>query len=77
MVIINVAKIEDVSWSHVTELEKRASDSKKIIPEPDKSDDPSEGLMNVMRTMYMQGDDDMKRMIAKAWTEGQQKSFTQ
>lgn len=53
MVIINAAKMEDISWSHVTALEKRASDTKKIIPDtPDKSDDPSEGLMNIMRTMY-------------------------
>lgn len=51
MVIINAAKVEEVSWSHVTELEKRASDAKKVIPETDKSEDPSEGLMSIMRTM--------------------------
>lgn len=51
MVIINVAKIDDSNWSHVTEMEKRASDAKKILSETEKSDDPSEGLMNIMRTM--------------------------
>lgn len=52
MVIINAAKAEDFNWSHVTEMEKRASDAKKIVPDTEKSDDPSDGLMNVMRTMY-------------------------
>lgn len=51
-VIINAAKTEDITWSHVTELEKRASDAKKIVPESDKSDDPSDGLMSIMRSMY-------------------------
>jgi calcyclin binding protein len=32
--------------------------------------DPSSGLMDMMKQMYEDGDDDMKRMIAKAWTEG-------
>lgn len=31
------------------------------------------GLMNVMKKMYDSGDADMKRQIAKAWTEGQEK----
>lgn len=51
MIIINVAKIEETSWSHVTELEKRSSDAKKIVPETDKSEDPSDGLMSIMRSM--------------------------
>lgn len=53
MILISVAKIEDVSWSHVTEMERRASDAKKLVPDvSEKSDDPSEGLMNIMRKMY-------------------------
>ena len=27
----------------------------------------------MMKKMYEEGDDDMKRTIAKAWTEGQEK----
>lgn len=38
-------------------------------------DDPSSGLMKIMQKMYETGDPEMKRMIAKAWTEGQEKSF--
>ena len=37
------------------------------------NDDPSSGLMNIMKKMYDTGDPEMKRMIAKAWTEGQEK----
>ena len=35
--------------------------------------DPSAGLMDMMKKMYQEGDDEMKRTIAKAWTEGQDK----
>lgn len=34
--------------------------------------DPTAGLMNMMRKMYETGDPEMKKMIAKAWTEGQE-----
>lgn len=51
MVIISAAKQEQKEWSHVTEIEKRASDSKKLAPESEKSDDPSEGLLNIMKNM--------------------------
>lgn len=49
MVIINVAKTGESSWSHVTELEKKAADSK--APKLDDNADPSEGLMNLMKNM--------------------------
>lgn len=29
--------------------------------------------MNLMKKMYDEGDDDMKRTIAKAWTESREK----
>lgn len=32
------------------------------------------GLMNIMKKMYDSGDPELKRTIAKAWTEGQDKS---
>ena len=51
------------------------SKSKAMEPKPDasKSKDPSAGLMDMMKKMYEEGDDEMKRTIAKAWTEGQDK----
>ena len=44
-------------------------------PKLDAKDDPSAGLMNMMKKLYDDGDDDMKRTIAKAWTEGQGKKM--
>lgn len=38
-------------------------------------DDPTSGLMKIMQSMYESGDSETKRMIAKAWTEGQQKQM--
>ena len=35
--------------------------------------DPSANLMTMMKQMYEDGDDDMKRTIAKAWTESRDK----
>uniref|UniRef100_A0A0G4FVV9 Calcyclin-binding protein n=1 Tax=Chromera velia CCMP2878 TaxID=1169474 RepID=A0A0G4FVV9_9ALVE len=35
--------------------------------------DPSASLMKMMKELYDQGDDDMKRTIAKAWDESRQK----
>jgi len=62
-------------WSHITHAEKVAADSKSkaMDPKPDASKDPSAGLMDMMKKMYEEGDDEMKRTIAKAWTEGQDK----
>lgn len=66
------------NWSHLTSTEKRLADLKKSEMdndlEADKSDDPGAGLMNIMKKMYDSGDSETKRMIAKAWTEGQDKS---
>ena len=42
-------------------------------PKMDKSEDPRAGLMGLMKQMYQDGDDDMKRTIAKAWHESQEK----
>lgn len=34
------------------------------------SGDPSAGIMGLMKEMYDEGDDEMKRVIAKAWVRG-------
>ena len=39
----------------------------------DKDEDPGVGLMKLMKQMYNDGDDEMKRTIAKAWHESQEK----
>ncbi|XP_017781845.1 PREDICTED: calcyclin-binding protein [Nicrophorus vespilloides] len=74
-VVINVAKVDTLSWSHVTDIEKRASDAKKM-PKAEEGGDPSDNMMSIMKKFYDQGDDEVKRNIAKAWTEAQEKKTT-
>lgn len=35
--------------------------------------DPSDGLMSMLKKIYTDGDDEMKRTITKAWVESQEK----
>lgn len=52
MVVINAAKEVEENWSHVTSLEKKASDHKKYLPDKvDDTKDPAESLMNMMKKM--------------------------
>ncbi|OII74363.1 uncharacterized protein cubi_01207 [Cryptosporidium ubiquitum] len=37
--------------------------------------DPMAGIQDLMKKMYEEGDDEMKRTIAKAWTEAQSKNL--
>jgi len=67
------------NWTHITYAEKAVADAKKTNdakPSDVGSDDPSAGLMNMMKKLYNEGDEEMKRTIAKAWTEGQEKKNT-
>ncbi|XP_022140222.1 calcyclin-binding protein [Momordica charantia] len=41
----------------------------KLKPGLDKERDPMAGIMDLMKNMYDDGDDEMKRTIAKAWTD--------
>ena len=43
-------------------------------PTPDKTKDPNESLMEMMKKMYDEGDDEMKRSISKAWTQSRDKT---
>lgn len=75
MVVVFLRKSNSDNWSHVTEAEKKAKEPK--VPKPDvDSNDPSSSLMTMMKQMYDEGDDDMKRTIAKAWTEARDKQAT-
>ncbi|XP_023937211.1 calcyclin-binding protein [Bicyclus anynana] len=79
MVVIFLAKSEqNVKWSHMTELEKKFEDQRSNRFKSDDLDkkDPQESIMGLMKNMYETGDDDMKRMISKAWYEGQHKKKT-
>ncbi|KAL6546379.1 hypothetical protein OROMI_022100 [Orobanche minor] len=41
----------------------------KLKPNSNKERDPMAGIMDLMKNMYDEGDEDMKRTIAKAWTD--------
>ena len=43
-------------------------------PKIDENADPNDSLMTMMKQMYEEGDDEMKRTIAKAWTESRDKN---
>ncbi|CDJ27161.1 calcyclin binding protein, putative [Eimeria mitis] len=45
------------------------------IPKIDPSADPSQSIMSMMKSLYNQGDSEMKRTIAKAWTESQERKM--
>ncbi|KAJ0174666.1 hypothetical protein K1T71_009774 [Dendrolimus kikuchii] len=79
MVVIFLAKSRpNTKWSHMTEIEKKSEDQRNSRFKPDEMDkkDPQESIMSLMKNMYETGDDEMKRMISKAWYEGQQKKKT-
>ncbi|XP_050347990.1 calcyclin-binding protein [Nymphalis io] len=76
MVVIFLAKTQqNIKWSHMTELEKKFEDQRNNRFKTDDMEkkDPQESIMSLMKNMYETGDDEMKRMISKAWYEGQQK----
>ncbi|CAG9130584.1 unnamed protein product [Plutella xylostella] len=77
MVVIFLAKSSAGSkWSHMTEIDKKLDDQRNNRFKPEEASagkDPQESIMSLMKNMYETGDDEMKRMISKAWYEGQQK----
>ncbi|KAM3866238.1 calcyclin-binding protein [Diretmus argenteus] len=60
-------------WECLTQTEKQSKDKDK--PTMDENADPSEGLMNMLKKIYTEGDDEMKRTINKAWSESQEKKL--
>lgn len=65
-ITITLAKKEKGHWDDVKE--KAAMFKPK---EKGKEEDPQASLMNMMKDMYDNGDDDMKRMIAQSWAKAQ------
>lgn len=76
-VIINLRKATDGQpWKAITEADRKtqeAKDEKFATDNRKNKEDPSGGIMDLMKKMYDDGDDDMKRMIKKTWYESQQK----
>ncbi|XP_068426960.1 calcyclin-binding protein [Clinocottus analis] len=71
MVLVMCKKQTTKKWDCLTTVEKQAKDKDK--PNVDENADPSDGLMNMLKKIYSEGDDDMKRTINKAWSESQEK----
>lgn len=76
-VVIMLRKASPKKWETLSEKEKKEKEEKDKPPKMDKSDDPSKGIMDLMKKMYDEGDDDMKRTIAKAWTESREKQMNE
>lgn len=73
-VVVLLAKVTTGhTWSHLTAFEKKAKEPKPV-PKMSDDTDPNTGLMDLMKQMYEDGDDEMKRTIAKAWTESRNNS---
>ncbi|KAM0054748.1 putative Siah interacting protein [Helianthus debilis subsp. tardiflorus] len=62
-VIITLVKASKGNWLDLHFKED------KIKPNLDKERDPMAGIMDLMKNMYEEGDDEMKKTIAKAWTD--------
>lgn len=74
MVMITLRKKDGTQkWAYVVKTEQKEKDKKPIAPDLDTSGDPSANLMNLMKKMYDEGDDEMKRTIKKAMVESQEK----
>ncbi|XP_026170451.1 calcyclin-binding protein [Mastacembelus armatus] len=73
MVLVMCKKQTAKKWECLTKVEKQSKEKDK--PSVDENADPSEGLMSMLKKIYAEGDDEMKRTINKAWTESQEKKL--
>ncbi|XP_028283263.1 calcyclin-binding protein [Parambassis ranga] len=73
MVLIMCKKQTTKKWECLTTVEKRSKDKDK--PAMNENADPSDGLMSMLKKIYDDGDDEMKRTINKAWSESQEKKI--
>ncbi|KAK9936784.1 hypothetical protein M0R45_013608 [Rubus argutus] len=62
-VVITLIKASKENWLDLHFKED------KLKPNLDKEKDPMAGIMDLMKNMYNEGDEEMKRTIAKAWTD--------
>ncbi|XP_030062162.1 calcyclin-binding protein [Microcaecilia unicolor] len=70
-VLVMCKKVVEHKWEYLTQVEKQSKEKEK--PSFDTDADPSAGLMNVLKKIYDDGDDEMKRTINKAWAESRDK----
>uniref|UniRef100_A0A8D0GJ01 Calcyclin-binding protein n=1 Tax=Sphenodon punctatus TaxID=8508 RepID=A0A8D0GJ01_SPHPU len=70
MILILCRKKREEKWECLTQVEKASKEKEKASYD---TSDPSEGLMTLLKKMYTEGDDEMKRTINKAWVESREK----
>ncbi|KXJ17331.1 calcyclin-binding protein [Exaiptasia diaphana] len=73
VVMMKKEKIKQ-TWEDVVVKAKDTSPLKSGADDPDK--DPQKAIMDMMKKMYDEGDDDMKKTINKAWSESMNKVGT-
>lgn len=73
MVLVMCKKRTAKKWECLTKVEKQSKEKEK--PNIDENADPSDSLMNMLKKIYSEGDDEMKRTINKAWSESQEKKL--
>ncbi|XP_067109389.1 calcyclin-binding protein [Osmerus mordax] len=71
MVLVMCKKKTAKKWDCLTQVEKKTKEKEK--PNTEENADPSDGLMSMLKKIYSDGDDEMKRTINKAWSESQEK----
>jgi len=78
MLLLMLKKTEaNKKWEFLTKTDKEKKDEKDSSmdkPGKDEAADPSASIMNMMKKMYNEGDDEMKKTIAKAWTQARDKN---
>jgi calcyclin binding protein len=73
MIVVMLRKTSSESWGFLTEKEASLKKKDDFKPDLGADADPQQGLMNLMKKMYDDGDDEMKRTISKAFVEGREK----
>uniref|UniRef100_A0A3B0MU11 Calcyclin binding protein-like, putative n=1 Tax=Theileria annulata TaxID=5874 RepID=A0A3B0MU11_THEAN len=61
---VKLEKENHVNWSSLT---SNSDKEKKLLSQKTDESNPQAMLMDMMKNLYDQGDDEMKRTIAKAW----------
>ncbi|KAJ3424337.1 calcyclin-binding protein [Anaeramoeba flamelloides] len=67
--------LKKTSKEHWQQLRFKKNPYKNLGDEKDKDEDPQAGMMNLMKKMYQEGDDETKRMIAESWTKSREEKM--
>lgn len=66
-IFVNLVKDGAGSWTNI-QFEKKFDALKNMDPK----EDPQQGLFNMMKRMYEEGDDNMKKTIGEAWVKARE-----